>query len=737
MKSARSPRPPFSFALACLSAGALLTVPACDGGRRPAAKRPAAGVASQRDARGLFNSIRSQLRTLPERSQLELTPPVVVLDSRSSTDGEEIQGLLRRRPEAPNEPANLITVPRRNARFRSAVQPGDIVKYYGVPDRDTLDRLRETGDVDIATFESIDLVVAQVLGDDALLIVGGFAQEDVAPRKIEVWRIVDERMDEIQREMGAYFSRREPPLAWHPSPDEASLKQLTERLNQWLRQVGAAGKRADASQWKRPALLGALPASIAENEALAPYLADDELATGYFRLYESRLIQGATWRRDVARWARGSDAAPMAVAGSLFDWTVRNLQLVEPTQSPPRWQWELMLHGQATVAGRAWLFAGLCEQQNLTAVVVNTAGEAGEGGRLLVGVVDGDQLRMFDPAIGLPIPGAESGSIATLAELQADDSLLRQFDLDGQPYPVTAESLKSATAAVVIGSPFALSQRAGEFTRRLTGEDALTLAPDLDATADRLRGVAGIEGVTLWTEPFETLADKLAAKPSERQQAVRDFLPFAWRPMLWRGRLQQFRGVHEEAAVKRDALDETLDDHQAAQRYYMNRNVRPPDDRLSTVPEDKRDIYRSTRTLATLFLAELRLDDGADAVAIDWLENSALDDSSADPYRPLIQDLKARALARLGEKEKAADVLDSIEGPMAYGAKLLARQYREAATEEETTEEETTEEETTEEETTEEETTEEETTEEETTEEETTADDDAAGDEDEPTAGEP
>jgi hypothetical protein len=692
MKFANNWRPVVAVIAVGLLLTCLLMPQGCRPANRPQAKRPSAGSASQRDARGLLDSIVAQLRTLPESSQLELTPPAVVLDARSSADGEEVQGIISRRPEAPSEPANLVTIPRGNGGFRKSVKPGDIVKYYGVPDKATQQKLDataevdirtgqrdySTADVDVLTFDAIDLIVAQVLDDNSLLVVGGFPNEDVAVRKIEVWRVVDSRMEEIQREWGAYVARREPPLEWHPSADEASLGQLTERFNQWLRQVGAAGKRADAAAWKRPALLATLPESLASSADLKPFLADSELATGYFRPYESRLIQGATWQRDVSRWARGGDVTPLAVARTLFDWTTVNVQLVEPSQTPPRWPWESMLHAQATAAGRAWVFAGLCQQQHLTAVAVVVPVEGDE--RLLVGVVDGEELRLFDPALGLPLPGADEGSIATLSEVQADDELLRKLDLDGEPYPLTTELMKGARVGVVADA-FSLTRRAKELDTKLSGDDALVLAVDVDGVAEQLRKVKGVGEVVLWPQPIQTLADKLVAKPSERRQAVRDFLPFAWRPELWRGRLQQFRGVQQEADVKRNVLDDTLDDHKAALRYFMSRKVRPSEKSLDQqqVPDEKREIYRSARTLGTLFLALLSYDDGAFSVALDWLNNPAMDDTSAGSYEPQVLQLKARSLEGLGKLEEAATVLDTIEGPMATGAKLRARMLRERA----------------------------------------------------------
>ncbi|MEO0530777.1 MAG: hypothetical protein AAF266_09425 [Planctomycetota bacterium] len=656
----------------------LIAIAGCDSNTAPAKRSSNAARAQRQGTTALFSSIRNQLRALPESAQMQLAPPTVVLDSRSSTDGEDIEGRLQRRPEAPGEPANLIVIPRANSRFRGNVEPGDIVKYYGVLDRATQERLNETGEVDIATFDSIDLIVAQVLRDDALLIQGGFPQEDAAPRKIEVWRITDDRMQEIQRQWSAYVAKREPPLAWHPSPDEAAIGQLTERLNQWLRQTRVAGKRADAANWKRPTLLATLLESIRSDERIAETLADAELSTGYFDPYESRQIQGATWRRDVSRWARGGDLDAAATAQSLFDWTVRNLQLVADDEVPPRWPWETMLHGKATAEGRAWVFAGLCEQQNLTAAIVSVPTE--ETTRTLVGVLDGDALRMFDPALGLPIPGEEPQSIATLAELAENDELLRSLDLTDQQYPVTAEALASASLHVV-ASPLALTRRAKAFAAKLTADDAVVLATDIDAVAERLTTVAGERSVTLWPEPFETLLAKLTAKPSERRQAVREFLPFAWRPPLWKGRLLQFRGVKRAADEKRGPLDDAVDDHRTAQQLYMDRTVRPTSKRLAGVPKEKREIYEAAKVAATIFSGTLAYDEGAYEVSKGWFENTALETEAAEDYGPIVTYNLARAYEQPGETDKAIELLESIEGPMAAGAKVRAKQLRESAAE--------------------------------------------------------
>lgn len=668
---------PATRRLACslLAAGFLAGTLGCPEPKTRPSKRRSATARSGGQQSALFNSIRSQLRSVPDWADLELNPPVVVLDSRRSTDGEDIEGRLMRRPGAgANEPANLIVVRRGNSRFRKDVKSGDTLKYFGVPDRDTQDRIDETGEVGIATFDAIEFVVSQVISDNELMIAGGSLVEDVADRKIEVWRIADQRMKQIQRQWSAYAERRDPPLSWHPSPDEGTIEPLTERLNQWLRQTRLAGKKAEGKDTPLPELLDTLPLSLTGAEQLQPYLAAADFASGYFRPYEVRQIEGALWRRDVARWARDGDTAPLAVAEALFDWTVRNLQLIDEQESPPRWPWELMLQGRATAEGRAWVFAGLCEQQKVPVAVVTVPDAGGE--RTLVGVADGDALRLFDPALGLPIPGVEPGQVATLAEARADDAVLRRLDLPDRPYPLTSDSLAAARIGLV-ASPLALTRRAAALTKGLTADEAFVLAVDPEVRTKRLAPAVGEAEIGLWAEPYQILLDKLTAKRSQRNRAVRDFLPFAWRPHLWRARCLHFRGFEGEPGEERTVMDDAIDDHRNAMKSYMHPRVRPKDDRIEREPQAKQGIYKQAKALATLGLATLSYERGSYRVSKDWIENRALQSEEAQRLRPAVLYNRARAYERLGDVDKAIELLGQIEGPMAHGAKLLAKQWSE------------------------------------------------------------
>ena len=84
----------------------------------------------------------------------------------------------------------------------------------------------------------------------------------------------------------------------------------------------------------------------------------------------------------------------------------------------------------------------------------------------LAGLFSNGQLYLFDMRLGLPIPGPDGKGVATLEQIQKDDSLLRKLDLEKSKYPVTAELAKSAHAYIV-ADPFELTLRASSARSRL------------------------------------------------------------------------------------------------------------------------------------------------------------------------------------------------------------------------------------------------------------------------------
>jgi tetratricopeptide (TPR) repeat protein len=667
--------------------GAVAIVAVCCTGCPSQPSQPTQAAAAKRAAQqrmnesnALLDSIASQLRNMAEATQLELAPPTVVIDAQKTTNGEDAMAIITRRPEAPSEPANLLRVPQQNVRFRAVgVRPGDTLKYFAVYDRDTQNRLRETREVDIVTMAAVNLTVAQVLGEDALLIEGGLVAEVLEPMKIEVWRNVDDRMRDINERLARYANRREPALAWQPTPDDAAMAPLTERLNQWLRQGAAAA----GSAWRPAQLVETLDQSLREAEGVATTIASKALTDGAFTADDSQSLQAATWMRDIGSWARGDEPEPVAEATRLFDWVVRNVQLVADENERPHAAWDSLLFGRGSARQRALVFAGLCRQQRLPAAAVSVPVQGGE--RLLVGVTAGEGLYLFDPALGLPLPGPQGRPVATLAEATADDSLLRQLDLEGAPYPVRAADLSKAKIAV-IAEPLALSRRARLLEQRLSGADAVALAIDADADAARFaklrpasEGDAAPSPVTLWPAPFELLRMRLEADRGARAREVQAFLPLAWRPALWKGRVLQFRGRVEAPGQRpSDVLAEPVNDHRAAQQLFTDPRVRPSDRQLAKVPSiEKREIYQRTKALATAWLGTLLVDRGEFRTARRWLENDVLAGPDAAELADGVRHNLARAYAGQGDLDRAIELYESApEAPQSQGDRVRAKRLR-------------------------------------------------------------
>lgn len=671
----------------------LIGVTGCDKPKQSGSQKSSSSLSAQRRAsktNSLFRSIVAQLNRLPESNQLVLTPPSIVLDARSSSNGQDVLATLTRPPGVLEGPYNVMQIPGGNAGFKSLeIAPGDTIKYFIVYDRETRERIQESGEADIVTMDSIDLMVAQVLDNNTLIIAGGLPAEISVPSRIEIWRNLDDVMKEISSRLGRYTARRDPPLTWQPTPDSSEIKQLTERLNQWLRQSRAGSSLSNVVDYS--ALITTLPEALRTDENLAPLLESKELLEGKYALYETRLVQEATWLEGVSNWARGDASNAFAEARSLFDWTIRNVQLIETAEASPHFVWESLLYGRGTAEQRAWIFASLCQQQNLPAVVLEVPLADSEKPYPLVGVSikqnEKRDLVLFDPTLGLPLPiknlDAEINSAITLTSLLEDDNVLRSLDLPNDAYPITSENLAKAEYRVV-ATPFSLTERAKRLDQQLTGVNRLALAFDLEAIGMSFSVNASAEGKppTLWSFPFQTIVDKFEVDRSQRNQEVKAFLPFAWRPRLWKARTLHFRGnVEEEGNVKNDD-GQTINDFREAQKLYMSRRVRPANGRLTLEKlgtEIKQEIYFTAKTHGTYWLSQIAYDQQKHRNALQWIDNKTLASQWSELFADGIRYQRSRIYEATGEIEKAVELLEADDSPQKQGNQLRAKWLNEAS----------------------------------------------------------
>lgn len=662
-------RSPFPFVVVLLLAAGCRPNPPAE--PKESADRPAS-TSPRRTDRGdvLFSTVVQQLRNLPSYVDTVLTPPTVILDSRSSSDGKDVSAICGMAPGSDDGPINCISTTTHNGHFRSlGVRPGDVLKYYVLYDE-------ESAEAGISQTVSMDLNVAQVLDDNSLLIEGGLNRSITEPAKIEIWRYSDERLNDIAREIATYARYRLPVFDWEPSPDSRVLEQMTERLNQWMRQSQPKVK------WSADPLVASFDPQIAEDDRLAPLITPQALADSVVQPHEGRLLQEAVWLRDISRRAQGDSFNEVAQAAAIFDWIVRNLQLDADSAAMPYRPWESLVYGHGTAEQRAWVFAAMARQMGLDVVVLEVSADSGQSPATmskfwLPALFSGGKLYLFDTRLGLPISKQGGEGVATLADVRADPRLLRQLDLDDAPYPITAEQLKHVTAHIV-ADPFDLSRRAAAIESKLSGDDRLALTVSPSLLAEKLKSVPGIAGVEIWDTPFRIIRDQLRVPIEMRRQMAAEFEPFAWRPTLWKARVLAFQGRKTGDADAPNAnLEEFVDDQAEAIGLYTSPRVRPPDRVLNSLAsEPKKKVYTAAKVAASYWVGLLLYDQGKYDLAEGWLGDPRLAAEEGGFWASGTRYNLARTYEAEDKNAEAIKLYEADESPQRDGNRLRARRLK-------------------------------------------------------------
>ncbi len=610
----------------------------------------------------LLEAVTDGLNNLPREVVLELTPPKPILDDVKSADGQPVLATCNVTPAVPDGPFNFFSVPRGNANFRKiGVRRGDKLRFFADYDQEGL----EHGYEQVSYFEFVVRRLDQFDPDNALIVEGGLSGSWDIPTRIEVWRFSDKRMNEIDDRLKKYYVRGEPPIGWEPSADESALVQLLERANQWLRNVEAE------NSWQSDPRIAELPESLQETPILKTAISTANLESGTFDATEARQLQQAIWLRDISRWAKGEAVSPVDVATALFDWTIRNIQLDDPKGAPGfvHQPWQVLMYGRGTAEQRAWIFAELCRQQQLD-VVMLAAGERW----WLPALWDDDKLYLFDTQLGLPVPGAEPGTVATLAELVASPELLSRLSVEGESeYPTTAEDLKDIRAWIV-ASPLQLSKRATLLEEAFEGEDFVVLTARTIRISDALAKASNLTAIQLWPYPFESIVAEQGMPRDRRERAAVQFLVFAQRPRLWKARVLHFQGTKDVPIEDRnDPLAQPDQGHRKAIALYQDPRVRPPNSALKGLEASKRPLYELSKSNASYWLGLLSYDLGNYRVAKDWLENRTLKARPNGPWTPGGQYNLARTYEAMGELRKAIELLEQDTSPQRLGNLVRAR----------------------------------------------------------------
>lgn len=342
--------------------------------------------------------------------------------------------------------------------------------------------------------------------------------------------------------------RVDPLLAVWPEPE--MFRQVIDRLNQWIH------AQTSSADWKVDPMVASLPKPLLDLPQVK------NLGQMEISAFDGFTLQEAAWLRDITVWAKGDGLEDIDRAGRLFDWTIRNIQIdVDRPNRIPQFPRETLLFGHGTASERAWVFILLLRQLDIDAALLaidEGRGERGEGGAAkdskngdselrsvgeqakrslrpwCVGVLIDGEIYLFDPLQGLPIPAPngvsldETGQLvirpATLAQVAADDKLLRRMDQDeSRTYGVKASDLKRVVAQLE-ASPFYLAKPMRVLESHLTGAQKMVLSTSPSAVAKHWEA-AKLADVRLWQLPFVALSLRSRLDWRVMQAWLEDVLP--------------------------------------------------------------------------------------------------------------------------------------------------------------------------------------------------------------------
>lgn len=413
-----------------------------------------------------------------------------------------------------------------------------------------------------------------------------------------------------------------------------------------------------------------------EREYLVKRIAEkgvQDLENPQFSIRDARHIEDCLLYGTIANRVAG-DGDDLTRVARVFEWTVRQVQLVPPgslapphiDQSRPRPQqararpYDVLLRGMATEEGdwaeRSWLFMALCRQLGIdvglllyppppqSVLAPKTPGPPRDIVWICAALVDG-KAYLFDARVGIPIPGPGGRGIATLDDAATNPAILETLDIPGRsPYRTTSADLNRGKLRVSIDSTIGyLTPRMRELQKNLVGRQRMTLFRDPAAQAAAFRDALGLryESAELWTMPLE-VAFSLFNNPDFVTATQYSIQLFDSKLPLLPARMEQLRGNLPEAIEKFVAFRFAEAPMLADGKTPMPRQV-----------QEALDKY------ATYFLGLAKLDQN-DASGAEFFFNETLrllpPPSPTQPYFHMYRWGAESNLARLNEAKGSKDL---------------------------------------------------------------------------------
>lgn len=445
-------------------------------------------------------------------------------------------------------------------------------------------------------------------------------------------------------------------------PSDA-LPQVVNRLNQWV------GTCKPIAGWQSDPLVAKIDPALRKLPPLA------NLAELHFDREDGLGLQEAVWLREAARSIVGRQNDDLARARRLFDWTVRNIELVADDKAEtaewPQRPWETMLFGRGRAVDRAWVFMLLARQQGLDVVLLAADSPEAKQGDLprqwLAALVSENSLYLFDPVWGLPVPGPHGHGVATLAQAVADQQVFEQFAPDAKhPYRLKPQDFEHAIV-LVEGSPYYLSERMEMLELHLAGADRIVLSLDASDLVARVEKLPHIAGGRLWNLPYRRTAAKFAASPKQLENANQQINVFRLPTRnLWKARVLHLMGRY---SGPRGAI-----------HFYQI--CRPSNDDIEQavtagkVDKQLAGLARQAKHDASYWLGLISYERGLDAAAVDYFELRTLKADPKGPWTDAAHYNLARAFEDLAQPSEAIDQYEATSGAQRPGNLVRAARLK-------------------------------------------------------------
>jgi tetratricopeptide (TPR) repeat protein len=397
-------------------------------------------------------------------------------------------------------------------------------------------------------------------------------------------------------------------------PGGPNFEQAVKKLNHYFDGTSPSAYQLDPAS--REYLAEHLPAPMIKN-----------IENRNWTIRDTRHIEDCMMYYRIATRVAGT-GEDMERVRRLFDWVVRQVQLVPPgtlgTGRLPQVfarPYDVLLRGMATEADgfwaeRAWLFMALCRQIGIDAGLITYSKSdtlnlhvpryepsfEGSARRkvpivwICAALID-DKAYLFDARLGLEVPGPDGVGVATLDQALADPAILDRMNLPGlAPYATSRASLLGSPTKLGIlidSSQGYFSPKMKLLQAELAGSHRTILYRDAAEERDHFARVLGRHAglISLWSVPLE-VETRLFTDPQFVQAIQASLFLFRSEWPLIYARVKHLRGD----------FDEAIEDYV---RFRFAENLPVVNNKKLAIPKD---VQEGLDAYATYYLALAHLE---------------------------------------------------------------------------------------------------------------------------------